>query len=126
VTPVVRMGWAFLLVVVACGREPELRAGPPALAIGEVARHGTPHDWFEVRNRSDAAVELSDYIFVDVPGDFLRADRFDEIRLAPGQGYVQVVTRADSGFALGDNGGLWLYAFEDRTLVDSVTWRSPD
>lgn len=113
----------MVAVAAGCGRTSETPR--PPVVINEVAPAGDG-DWFEVLNVSDRSLELSDYIFVDIRDDFVRARHLDEVEVAPGGRYVQGVSAEDHGFALGDGDGLWLYAFDDRALVDDVTWRAGD
>lgn len=115
----------FILAAGAAGCvvEPEAPPGPGSVVINEVAPSGEPHDWFEVVNNSDQPVELSDFVFVDRQVDFLRAKRFPEITLAPGERHVQEVIRTEQGFQLAASEALFIYRHDDRELIDRVTWK---
>jgi hypothetical protein len=116
---------AFVLVAAAAGciGDVDAPAGPGDLRINEVATRGEPHDWFEVINTGDRPIELSDFVFVDRQVDFLRAKRFPEITLEPGERYVQEVIRMEQGFQLGASEALFLYRHEDRVPIDRVAWK---
>lgn len=90
------------------------RAEAPAgaLLVDQIHRTGRPVDWFEVFNKSDQEIELADYVFVDHQGDLDRAVSFPDITLAPGESYVQRVTRAEHGFQIGRRERIWIYPAE--------------
>lgn len=119
---------SLFLVLLACASgcvaETDDQLEPGSVVINEVAPAGAPHDWFEIVNRGDRAVELSDLVFVDRPGDFVRARRFPELTLAPGERHVQEVVRSEHGFQLGDAEGVYLYHHEDHMVIDRVAWRT--
>jgi hypothetical protein len=119
--------WSGVLLVAAagCTEQPSTVEPTPApsLVINEVATAGTPSDWFEVVNVSDRRIDLSGLIFVDHAEAFLRAHRFPDVVLSPGERHVQTVTRGEHGFALGSSDGVWIYRFDDRALVDKVEWK---
>ena len=99
-------------------------AAPPLgnLVINEVAAAGEPADWFEVVNATAAAIDLGEYVFVDIANDFVKAKPFPSMSLAPGAYYVQEVTDLDAGFKLGSDEELWVYRAADQRLADSVDW----
>jgi hypothetical protein len=115
----------FILAIGAAGciGDVEEPAGPGDLRINEVAPRGEPHDWFEVINTGDRPIELSDFVFVDRQVDFLRAKRFPEITLDPGERHVQEVIRVEQGFQLGDTEALFIYRHDDRVPIDRVAWK---
>jgi len=117
--------WLLILLGSAAGciAEPGEPPGPGALRINEVAPAGHPHDWFEVVNTGDQPIELSDFVFVDRQVDFLRAKRFPEVTLDPGERHVQEVIRIEQGFQLGDTEALFIYRHDDRVPIDRVAWK---
>jgi len=101
---------------------PDARTTLRILVINEVAAAGTPTDWFEVVNATTAPIQLSDFIFVDVADDFVKARPLTAGTLAPGARHVQDVSDAQNGFGLGGDEELWLYRASDQMLSDGVDW----
>lgn len=101
--------------------------GPPSttgtriIALTEVAASENP-DWFEIVNATLSPVQLSDFVYVDVAGDFAKAKAFPAMMLGPGARYVQNVDDATSGFKLGSDEELWIYRASDQALSDGVDW----
>lgn len=91
------------------------------LVINEVGAGDTP-DWFEIVNATTAPVQLADFVFVDVAGDFTKARAFPAMVLGPGARYVQDVDDATAGFKLGSDEELWVYRASDHALSDGVDW----
>jgi len=91
------------------------------LVVNEVAPGETP-DWIEVVNASSSPVQLDQFVYVDVAGDFVKAKAFPAMMLAPGAYYVQDVDDATSGFKLGSDEELWVYRASDQALSDGVDW----
>jgi hypothetical protein len=91
------------------------------LVLNEVAPGETP-DWFEVVNATTVAVQLADFVYVDVAGDFTKAKAFPAMTLGPGARYVQNVDDVTSGFKLGSDEELWIYRASDHALSDGVDW----
>jgi hypothetical protein len=115
----------LLVAFAGCGTaDAEVEPAAPAggLRINEVAAAGTPNDWFEVVNRSDAPIELGDYVFVDAKGDLARARPFPDLTLGPHELHVQDVIKKSTGFGLGKSDGLRIFA--GGVLIDSVTWKA--
>jgi hypothetical protein len=97
---------------------------PPALRIlvvNEVAAGETP-DWFEVVNATQTPVQLSDFVYVDVKGDFVKAKAFPAMMLGPGAYYAQDVDDVTSGFKLGSDEEIWVYRMSDQRLSDGADW----
>jgi hypothetical protein len=97
---------------------------PPAvriIVINEVAAQETP-DWIEDVNVSNAPVQLSDFVFVDVEGDFAKAFAFPQMTLDPGERFAQDVDDPISGFKLGSDEAVFIYRASDQALSDSVDW----
>lgn len=92
-----------------------------ALVINEVAAGEMP-DWFEIVNVSTSAIQLADFVYVDVADDFVKAKAFPSTMLQPGAYYVQNVDTAGSGFALGSDEELHVYRASDMALSDTVDW----
>lgn len=91
------------------------------VALNEVAPGETP-DWFEVVNATTGAIQLSDFVYVDVANDFAKAKAFPAMMLGPGGRYVQNVDDTVSGFKLGSDEELWIYRASDHALSDGVDW----
>jgi hypothetical protein len=91
------------------------------LVLNEVAPSETP-DWFEVVNATTAVVQLADFAYVDLAGDFAKAKTFPTMTLAPGVRYVQSVDDVTSGFKLASDEELWIYRVSDHALSDGVDW----
>lgn len=91
------------------------------LVLNEVAAGETP-DWFEIVNATVDPVELSQYAYVDVAGDFTKATPFPAMTLSPGAYYVQDVDDTVSGFKLSGDEELWIYRIADHALSDGVDW----
>ncbi len=91
------------------------------LVLNEVAPAETP-DWFEIVNATTAAVQLADFVYVDVAGDFAKAKAFPPMMLGPGARYVQDVDDIISGFKLASDEELWIYRASDHALSDGVDW----
>lgn len=98
-------------------------AGVPLrlLVINEVGAGDTP-DWFEIVNATTSPIQLSEFVYVDVAGDFTKARAFPAMSLGPGARYVQDVDDATSGFKLGSDEELWVYRASDHALSDGVDW----
>ena len=98
-------------------------AGVPIriLVLNEVGAGDTP-DWFEVVNATTAPVELSQFVYVDAAGDFVKARAFPPMMLGPGARYVQNVDDATSGFKLASDEELWIYRTSDHALSGGVDW----
>ncbi len=98
-------------------------AGVPIriLVINEVVASGTP-DWFEIVNATTAPVELSDFVYVDAAGDFMKARAFPAMTLGAGARYVQDVDDVTAGFKLAGDEELWVYRASDHALSDGVDW----
>jgi hypothetical protein len=91
------------------------------LVVNEVAAGETP-DWIEVVNVSNAAVQLSDFVYCDVPDDFVKAKAFPAMMLAPGAYHAQDIDDVISGFKLGSDEQVWVYRASDRRVSDGVDW----
>jgi hypothetical protein len=91
------------------------------LVLDEVAPGETP-DWFEIVNATTNPVQLADFVYVDVAGDFAKAKAFPAMMLGPGGRYVQTVDDVTSGFKLGSDEELWIYRASDHALSDGVDW----
>ena len=91
------------------------------LVVNEVAAGETP-DWFEVVNVSSAPVQLEQFAYVDVAGDFVKMRAFPAVTLAPGAYHAQDVDDTISGFKLGGDEELWVYRIADQQLSDGVDW----
>lgn len=98
-------------------------AGPPLgiLVVNEVAPGETP-DWFEIVNVSGAAVQLSDYCYVDAADDFAKCKPFAAMSLATGAHFAQDVDDTISGFKLGSDEAIFVYRIADQRLSDSLDW----
>jgi hypothetical protein len=98
---------------------------PPAsvriLVLNEVAPGETP-DWIEVVNATTNPVQLADFVYVDVAGDFTKAKAFPAMTLGPGARYVQNIDDVTSGFKLGSDEEVWIYRASDHALSDGVDW----
>jgi len=115
---------AFAGIVDAPPETPATADAPAAsriLVINEVAAGETP-DWFEVVNATTAPVELSQFVFVDTAGDFVKARPFAAMTLAPGARFVQDVDDVTAGFKLASDEELWVYRASDHALSDGVDW----
>jgi len=91
------------------------------LVINEVAAGEAP-DWIEVVNATTAAIELSDFVYVDTAGDFAKAKAFPAMTLAPGAYFAQDIDDTISGFKLGSDEAVFVYRASDQTLSDTVDW----
>lgn len=102
-------------------------AGPPldTLRVNEVVASGAP-DWIEVVNASSAALELSEYCYTDVAGDFAKCKPFPAMTLGPGARFAQDVDDDVSGFKLGGDEEVWVYRIADQRLSDGVDWAEGD
>jgi hypothetical protein len=103
---------------------------PPGVAIrivvlDEIAASESP-DWIEVVNATTGPIELSDFVYVDVAGDFMKARAFPVMTLGPGGRYVQTIDDASSGFKLASDEELWIYRASDHALSDGVDWAEGD
>lgn len=106
------------------GDSPNPDAPPTALKIlvvNEVAPGEAP-DWIEIVNASNAAVQLSEFAYVDVAGDFVKMKPFPAMMLAPGAYYAQDVDDPISGFKLGSDEEVWIYRISDMAMSDGVDW----
>jgi len=104
---------------------PDAPAALRILVVNEVASGETP-DWIEIVNATTSPVELSEFVYVDVAGDFAKARPFPAITLAPGAYYVQDIDDATSGFKLGGDEEIWVYRASDHALSDGVDWEEGD
>jgi hypothetical protein len=102
-------------------------SGPPLdiLRVNEVVAAGAP-DWIEVINVSSAPVELSEYCYVDVAGDFAKCKPFPAMQLAPDAHFAQDVDDPISGFKLGGDEEIWIYRIADSRVSDSLDWAEGD
>ena len=91
------------------------------VVVNEVGAGDTP-DWFEVVNATTAPIQLSQFVYVDVAGDFVKARAFPQMMLAPGAYYAQDVDDTISGFKLGSDEEIWVYRASDHALSDGVDW----
>lgn len=91
------------------------------LVVNEIAAGEAP-DWIEIVNASTATVQLDQFIYVDVAGDFAKAVPFPAMALAPGAYHVQDVDDPISGFKLGGDEEVWIYRASDHALSDGVDW----
>ena len=96
-----------------------------ALVIDEVGAAGAP-DWFEIVNPTNAPIDLSDFVYVDVADDLERARPFPPRTLAPGERHVQSVDKAIDRFRLGAGEELWIYRVADGAEIDGVDWERGD
>lgn len=91
-----------------------------AIRINEVESNlGTPGDWVELLNTSNAAVDISGYVFRDnndAAGYVLPIGS-----VIPANGYL-VLEEAQFGFGLGGGDAARLFGPGGATLVDSYTW----
>lgn len=96
--------------------------GPPLdiLRVNEVVAAGAP-DWFEVVNMTAAAVELSEYCYID-SGALAGCTAFPAMTLAPMAHYAQDVDDAISGFKLGGDEEVSIYRISDMRLSDKADW----
>lgn len=91
------------------------------LVINEVAAKGDPNDWFELKNTSDAAIDLTGCTFSDDLMDSAKAT-FEDGALVPAGGYLVVdVSDETAGFGLGSDEELGVFA-PDGSVIDSVDW----
>jgi hypothetical protein len=97
----------------------------PSLVIDEVGAAGAP-DWFEVVNPTNRALELADFVYVDVADDLERARPFPARTLRPGERHVQSVDKALDRFRLGAGEELWIYRARDGAEIDGVDWERGD
>lgn len=95
------------------------------LVLNEVAPGETP-DWFEIVNATTAPVQLADYVYVDLAGDFAKAKPFAPRMLGPGGRFVQDVDDTISGFKLAADEELWIYRASDHALSDGADWAQGD
>lgn len=91
------------------------------LVLNEVAPGESP-DWFEIVNATTSPVQLADFVYVDLAGDFGKAKAFAPMMLGAGARYVQEVDDTISGFKLGGDEELWIYRASDHALSDGVDW----
>jgi hypothetical protein len=98
---------------------------PPVMArilvVNEVAPGEAP-DWIEIVNVTASPVQLDQFVYVDVAGDFVKAKAFPTMMLAPGAYYTQDVDDPISGFKLGGDEEVWIYRASDQALSDGVDW----
>jgi hypothetical protein len=99
-----------------------MNAEPAGIIITEIAAAGTPDDWVEVKNISDAPVDLDDFVVVDKRDDLDRARPLGAVTLGPGERYVRILTDATVGFRLAGDEELWIYRSGDDTVVDGHDW----
>ena len=99
----------------------DLDAPLRTVVITEIAAAGHP-DWFEVVNASSEPVVLSDFVFSDKKDNRAEAARFPSVTLAPGEHYVQTVTKGKQHFKLGRDEELWVFRASDGRLSDGVDW----
>jgi hypothetical protein len=91
------------------------------LVVNEVAPGETP-DWIEVVNATSSPIQLEEFVYCDVPNDFIKAKAFPAMTLAPGAYYAQDVDDTISGFKLGGDEEVWVYRASDHAVSDSVDW----
>ena len=103
------------------GASPDAPAMARILVVNEVAPGEAP-DWIEIVNVSSSPVQLDQFVYVDVAGDFVKAKAFPAMMLAPGAYYVQDVDDPISGFKLGGDEEVWIYRASDRAMSDGVDW----
>lgn len=101
--------------------------GPPLdiLRVNEVAASGAP-DFVEIINVSSAAVELSEYCYVDVAGDLAKCKPFPAMSLAPDAHFAQDIDDVVSGFKIGSDEEIWIYRIADARVSDSLDWAEGD
>ncbi len=101
-------------------------AGPPLdiLRVNEVVAAGAP-DWFEVVNMTSAAVELSEYCYID-SGALAACKQFPAMQLASMAHYAQDVDDTISGFKLGGDEEVSVYRISDMRLSDKADWAEGD
>jgi hypothetical protein len=91
-----------------------------AVRINEVESNlGTPGDWVELFNTSNAAVDLSGYVFRD--NNDLAGYTLPSGSIVPANGFL-VLDEAQFGFGLGAADAARLFAPGGATLIDSYTW----
>jgi hypothetical protein len=102
---------------------PDAPAGPPLdiLRVNEVAAAGTPTDWVEIVNASNAPVELSEYCFID-SGAVTACAPLPAMQLAPGAYFTIDVTDETNGFKLGGDEEISIYRISDKRLSDKADW----
>ena len=106
---------------------PDAPAGPPLdiLRVNEVAAAGAPADWLEIVNASQAAVELSDYCFVD-SSPIAMCSPLPAMSLAPGAYFAIDATDETNGFKLGSDEEVSIYRIADQRLSDKADWTEGD
>jgi hypothetical protein len=102
-------------------------SGPPLdiVRVNEVAAAGSPADWIEVVNASSAAVELSEYCFID-SGPIAMCSAFPAMSLAPGAYFAIDATDETNGFKLGGDEEVSIFRIADQRLSDKVDWNEGD
>lgn len=94
-------------------------AGSP-IRINEVESNlGTPGDWVELFNTSDAPVDVSGWFFKD--DNDTRTFRIAAGTIVPARGFL-VLDESQFGFGLGAADQARLFLADGNTLVDSYAW----
>ncbi|TIC81976.1 hypothetical protein E8D37_10510 [Nocardioides sp. GY 10127] len=89
------------------------------LVINEVeSSGGDPGDWIELRNNTDAALDISGYVLKD--SDDTHAFVVPDATTIDAGGYY--VAEVDASFGLGSSDSARLFEADGTTLVDSYTW----
>jgi len=91
------------------------------LVVNEVAPGESP-DWFEVVNATFEPVQMADFVFVDVAGDFAKAVAFPARMLGPGERFAQDVDGTVVPFKLASDEEIWVYRAADHALSDGIDW----
>ncbi len=95
-------------------------AAATVVKVNEVESNGgTPGDWVELYNTSDAAVDLAGYVFRD--NDDTRGYTLPTGLSIPARGFL-VLDEAQFGFGLGAADAARLFAPGGTTVVDSYAW----
>lgn len=99
-----------------------MSAEPAGIVITEIAAAGMPDDWVEVKNVSDAPVDLDDFVIVDKRDDLERARPLGAVTLGPGERHVRILSDATVGFRLAGDEEIWIHRAEDGALADGHDW----
>ena len=107
---------ASALVVAAPAAAAEL----PSVVINELETDGgTPGDWIELKNRSDAPVDVSGW-WVEDGGN--PAEQLGAIDPIPAGGYLVLDKDVHFSFGLGKAETITLYAADGATVIDTHTF----